>query len=80
MWPIVLCIQEERQVGADNTVHYRGKKLQIPPSPIRHHFVRARVRVHHYPGNTLAIFHGPRQIGRYDEDGNPTQEEKKIAA
>lgn len=76
----VLCIQEERQVGADNTVHYRGKKLQIPPSPIRHHFVKARVRVHHYPDNTLAIFHGPRQIGRYDEDGNPTQEEKKIAA
>lgn len=76
----ILCIQEERVVAADNTVHYQGKKLQIPPSPYRHHFVKAQVRVHHYPDNTLAIFHGPREIGRYNHDGSLKQEEKKIAA
>jgi transposase len=31
----ILCIQEERVVANDNTVHYRGMKLQVPPSPYR---------------------------------------------
>jgi hypothetical protein len=37
----ILCIQEERRVGNDNTVKWRGLTLQIPPSPLRPHFVRA---------------------------------------
>ena len=45
--------QEERVVGNDNSVTYRGLSLQIPPSPIRPHFVRAKVRVHDYPDGTL---------------------------
>jgi len=76
----VLCIQEERTVAQDNTVHYGGKKLQIPASPYRHHFVKTQVRVHHYPDGSLAIFHGPREIGRYNQDGTLKREEKKIAA
>ena len=76
----ILCIQEERVVASDNTVSYMGKKLQIPPSPHRHHFVKAQVRVHHYPDNTLAVFHGPRQIGRYNINGTLKQENKKLAA
>jgi transposase len=76
----ILCIQEDRIVQNDNTVHYQGMKLQIPPSPLRHHFVKAGVRVHRYPDESLAVFHGPRQIGRYNEDGTTKQEEKKRAA
>jgi transposase len=76
----VLCIQEERVVASDNTVHYQGLKLQIPPSPYRHHYVKTQVRVHHYPDHSLAIFHGPREIGRYHPDGTLQQEPKKFAA
>jgi transposase len=76
----MLCIQDERVVGSDNTVSYQGKKLQIPESPHRHHFVKAQVRVHHYPDDSLAIFHGPREIGRYNANGTLIKEEKKIAA
>ena len=65
----ILCVQEERQVGNDNCVSYRTLKLQIPESPMRPHFVRARVKVHVYPDGSLAVFHGPRCIGRYDEKG-----------
>lgn len=36
----VLCIHEERVVGQDNCVHYRTMKLQILPSPLRHHYVK----------------------------------------
>ncbi len=65
----ILCVQEERQVGNDNCVSYRTLKLQIPESPLRPHFVKARVKVHHYPDGSHAVFYGPRCIGRYDQKG-----------
>jgi len=65
----ILCIEEERVVGRDNTVAYAGLRLQLPPSPARAHYVKARVRVHAYPDGEFAIFHGPRLLARYDRDG-----------
>jgi hypothetical protein len=65
----ILCEQEERQVGKDNTVAFNRMRLQIPPSPLRAHFVHARVKVHQYPDGPLAIFHGRRCLGRYDSEG-----------
>ena len=65
----ILCVEEERQVGNDNCASYRTLKLQIPESPMRPHFVKARVKVHVYPDGSHAVFHGPRCIGRYDEKG-----------
>jgi hypothetical protein len=62
-------VQEDRQVGNDNCVSYCTKKLQIPESPMRAHFVKARVKVHVYPDGSHALFHGPRCIGRYDPNG-----------
>ena len=56
----ILCVEEERQVGNDNCVSYRTLKLQIPESPLRPHFVRARVKVHVYSDGSHALFHGPR--------------------
>jgi hypothetical protein len=70
--PEALCIQEERRVGNDNTVKWRRLTLQIPPSPLRPHFVRAMVRVHEYPDGRLAIFHGPHRLAQYDAEGRPT--------
>jgi hypothetical protein len=67
-------------VGNDNTVRYRGLSLQIPPSPIRPHFVKLRVRVHDYPDRTLAIFHGPRCLARYRADGSPLDHDQPLAA
>jgi transposase len=65
----ILCHQEERVVGRDNTVRFEGLVLQIPPSSWRAHFVKATVRVHRYPDRRLAIFYGPRGIARYDANG-----------
>ena len=67
----ILCVQEERQVGNDNCVSFNRLKLQIPASPLRAHFVKARVKVRHYPDGTHAVFHGPRCLGRYDRRGTP---------
>jgi hypothetical protein len=62
VWREILCIQEERQVGNDNTVTWKRLFLQIPPSPLRPHFVRTKVRVHEYPDGRLAVFWGPHRL------------------
>ena len=54
------------------TVKWRRLSLQIPPSPLRPHFVRARVRVHEYPDGCLAVFLGPHRLADYDADGTIT--------
>jgi hypothetical protein len=76
----ILCVQAERVIGNDNTVRYRGPSLQIPQTPLRPHFVKARVRVHDYPDGTLAIFHGPRCLARYRSDGSPLDHDQPLAA
>lgn len=75
----ILCLQEERRVGNDNTVKWRRLSLQIPPSPLRPHFVRATVRVHEYPDGRLAVFHGPHRLADYDAEGN-LHDDTKLAA
>jgi hypothetical protein len=66
----ILCIQETRTVNKDNTVSYENKKLQIPKDQIRYNYVKVKVRVHKYINGSLAVFHGPRCLERYDADGN----------
>jgi transposase len=65
----ILCIEEPRQVSNDNTVLWRRRRLQIPASPLRPHFVRARVKVRQHLDGTLSLFHGPRCIARYGPEG-----------
>jgi Winged helix-turn helix len=65
-----LCIEEERVVGRDNTVAYEGLRLQLPESSVRAHYVKARVKVREYPDGRLAVFHGPRCLCRYDQQGH----------
>src|SRR5690606_25789698 len=70
----ILCVKEERVVGNDNTVRYEGRVLQIPEADHRRHYVKARVRVHEYPDGSLAVFHGPRRLGRYTAEGEGVAE------
>ncbi|MGE5289437.1 MAG: hypothetical protein ACM3ML_19995 [Micromonosporaceae bacterium] len=76
----ILCHQEDRVVAKDNTVRFEGLVLQIPSSPIRHHFVKILVQVRRYPDGRLGLFHGPRCIGRYAADGSPADEAPNQAA
>jgi hypothetical protein len=66
----ILCVEEERVVARDNTVSFERRKLQLPESPLRHHFVKARVKVRRYPDGSFAIAHGPRILARYRPDGS----------
>jgi hypothetical protein len=65
----ILCVQEARTVGNDNTVKWQRLSLQLPPSRLRAHFVRADVRVHEYPDGALAVYWGPHRLADYDVAG-----------
>jgi transposase len=78
--PDILCTQFERTVGNDNCVSFEGRKLQIPASTARPHYVKTRVRVHRYVDGTLAVFHGPRRLADYDALGQAFVPEIKEAA
>src|SRR5271156_3735058 len=71
----ILSYQEDRVVQNDNTVSYKGLSLQLPPSRLRSHFVKATVRVHEYPDGRLAVFWGPHRLADYDARGSIIQPE-----
>lgn len=73
-WCEVLCRHETRQVGNDNTVKWRGRRLQIPPSRLRPHFVKAKVRLHEYPDGAVALFWGPHRIAEFDAEGRAREQ------
>lgn len=75
-----LCEHFERTVTPDNCVNFEGIILQIPPDKYRCHYVKVKVRVHRYIDGSLAIFHGPRKLADYDENGNPKNKKKEKAA
>lgn len=76
----ILCEQFERTVGKDNCVRFERLTLQIPSDRHRCHYVKTRVRVHRYQDGTLAIFHGPRRLAKYDAQGLEKKEDCKAAA
>ena len=76
-WRDLLCVQETRQVGNDNTVRWQGRSLQIPKSRLRPHFARAKVRLHEYPDGAVALFWGPHRIADFPP---PAADNQKLAA
>ena len=75
-----LCEHYERTVSPDNCVSFEGKILQIPPDKYRCHYVRIKVRVHRYIDGSLSIFHGPRKLADYDDNGKLKIKKKDKAA
>jgi hypothetical protein len=76
----ILCEQHVRQVGNDNCVRFDGMVLQIPQDQYRYHYVKVKVRVHHYPDETLAIFHGHRKLASFNSQGKEVVDADQIAA
>lgn len=64
-----LCERFERTVGKDNCVSFERLTLQIPKDSHRYHYVKTKVQVHRYLDNSLAVFHGPRLLAKYDALG-----------
>jgi len=76
----ILCEQHERTVSADNCVRFEGMILQIPADRHRCHYVKAKVKVHYYADGNLAVFHGPRKLAEYNQEGQVLTQQIKQAA
>ena len=76
----IFCLHAERQVRSDNCIDCRGQRLQIPQDQVRRHYIKATVKVHEYDDGACAIFHGPRRLADYDNQGQQTFGRKKVAA
>lgn len=68
-WREALCVIEERTVANDNTIAWSGRRLQLPESRLRPHFVKASVRVHEYPDGSVSVFLGPHRLARFAASG-----------
>jgi transposase len=68
-WREALCVIEDRTVANDNTIAWSGRRLQLPQSRLRPHFVKAVVRVHEYPDGTVSVFFGPHRLATFAADG-----------
>ena len=68
-WREALCVIEERTVANDNTIAWSGRRLQLPESRLRPHFVKAVVRVHEYPDGSVSVFLGPHRLATFTADG-----------
>ena len=76
----ILCVQEERRVGNDNTLRWKALSLQLPESRLRPSFVRTQVRVREYPNGSLSVFWGPHRLGDYTPDGSLITQGTALAA
>jgi transposase len=76
----ILCEHFERVVGRNNCITFGRLTLQIPADLYRCNYVKAKVRIHRYPDNMLAFFHGPRKLANYRLDGTLIMEPNQQAA
>lgn len=65
----ILCWKEERVVGNDNVVSFHGKKFQIPASPLKRTFAKAKVVVHLCLDGSIHIFHKQQRIAYFKKGG-----------
>ncbi len=61
----IICWKEERAVSKDNTISFHGKKLQIPATPLRQTFAKAKVAVHLCLDGSIHVFHKQQRIGYF---------------
>ena len=69
----ILCHEETRQVGKDNTVVLQGVRLQIAKQPGRATCAGLMVVVRRHLDGTHSVWRGPQCWGRYDPRGRVQQ-------
>ena len=67
----VLCLKYDRRVYPDNTISYRGRKIQILADPYRANYSRARVELWEHLDGKITILHKGRRL-RYRRVPGPT--------
>jgi transposase InsO family protein len=65
----VLSERYERVVGSDNCVSFNKLRLQIPADAHRWNYVRSKVQVRLSCEGAISLYHGPRRLADYDDQG-----------
>lgn len=76
----ILCHEESRVVGKDNTVRLEGVCLQISKQPGRPSCAGLTVTVRRHLDHTHSVWWGPRRLGRFDARGRLMKEAAELAA
>jgi transposase len=61
----ILCHQDERVVGRDNTVAFEGRAFQLAPQPGRRSCTGMRVTIRRHLSGEYSIWAGSRRLGHY---------------
>ena len=65
----ILCHEEERMVGRDNTVCLDGVRMQIDKQPGRRTCAGLHVVLRRHLDGAHSVWHGPRRLGCFDAQG-----------
>jgi transposase len=76
----ILCIEETRTIGRDNTVMLEKLRLQIPKQPGRATCSGLEVLARRHLDGTCSVWWGRRCLGRFDARGRPRSEAPEVAA
>jgi hypothetical protein len=77
-----LCERYERVVRKDNCVQFNTLSLQLPKDKHRYHYIKAKVTIVVHLDGLISIFHGPRRLAKYSQDGqllNENQQQTNVA-
>ena len=58
----LFCFKYQRVVGNDNTLHFFGRVIQIPPGNERVSYARTRVEVHERLDGSVAVWHAGTEL------------------
>ena len=67
----ILCHQEERVVGRDNTVAFDGRAFQLLPQPGRRSCTGLRVTIRRHLAGEYSIWSGTRRLGHFPAADRP---------
>ena len=76
----ILCHEETRVVGKDNTVRLEGVCLQVAKQPGRPSCAGLTVTVRRHLDRSHSVWCGPRCLGRFDARGRAHKEAAELAA
>ena len=67
----ILCHQEDRVVGRDNTVSFDGRAFQLAPQPGRRSCTGLRVAIRRHLSGEYSVWAGPRRLGHFPAAERP---------
>ncbi|MCO5067277.1 MAG: ISNCY family transposase [Kiritimatiellae bacterium] len=76
---VAFSLQHERVVNKDNTVHYQGRLLQIPPVKWRSSLARCTVKVCEHMDGRISVRYGPHVVAWFAGEADGSKQNQDAA-